>query len=276
VIKARLDASQVTRAYSSALRQLARLSGFDQRAVLLGEAGIILKTWAGRTKVATQAQADRRSWRHIIGRRGLDLGTAREPGDVSVNVGDRGPFGRVWVRTKKGKYRLAGQIEEKSLAFRPMNFHWSRGTWVDIREAVADVTHQGKKKLARGRRAAGLARQSVVQIADALGIDLLAVKGGGTLSSSGIAKARAALATTGRPYKNGTGSVLGAKEKTVITLINRLPYGIPQKMDRTLLGILSGRAKFFERNYAERVFDSMSNTARAYPWLRIRRPAGLN
>lgn len=276
MIRAKLDASQVTRAYSAALRQLARLTGFDQKQVLLGEAGIILKTWAGRTKVATQADADRRSWVHILGKRGLDLGTAREPGDISVNIGQRGPFGRVWVRTKKGKFRLAGQIDKNSYAFRPMNFHWSRGTWIDIKEAAADVAFQARKKIPKGRRAAGLARQSVVQIADSLGIDLLTVKGGGSLSAAGIAKARAALATTGRAHKNGSGSVLGDREKTVVTLINRLPYGIPQKMDRTLLGVMAGRAKFFEKSYAKGAFDSMAQSARAYPWLRIRRPAGLN
>lgn len=271
--------------YSQALRRLASLTGLNQRAVLMGEAGIILKTWAGRVKVVTQEQADKNTWLHILGEEGLGVTRAPKPGDVSVNAGIRGGnFGRVWVRSKeprhrdaRGKpYRLAGVISEYGQNFRPMNFHWKNQTWSDIQEIVESIAIQARRKLVKGRKAIGLARQSVVQIADALGIDLLKVKGGGTLSAAGIAKARAAIAVTGRAYKNGLGSALGDDEKAVVTLINNLPFGVKIGMDRQLLGIINGRKKFFQQSYAKGAFDTMTRTARAYPWLRVTPPPGAN
>lgn len=38
-------------------------------------------------------------------------------------------------------------------------------------------------------------------------------------------------------------------------------------MDRTLLGVVAGRTKFFEQSYAKGAFDSLQKTARAYPGL---------
>ena len=63
MITAKLDATEVMRQYSSALRRLASLTGFSQSTVLRAEAGVILKQWAGKTKVATQKQADGRTMR---------------------------------------------------------------------------------------------------------------------------------------------------------------------------------------------------------------------
>lgn len=283
MIKAKLDASKVVKSYGSALRRLSQLTGFDQRAVLLGEAGIILKTWAGRTKVATQAKTDQRSWRHILNKAGLDVtgSGGTKVGDITVNAGIRGPFGRVWVRTRSGKsgqyggpgrFRLAGVISEHGQSFRPMNYHWKNATWTDIQELVEDVAIQARKKIPAGRRAAGLARQSVIQIADALNIDLERVKGGGTLSAQGIAKARAALATNGQRYDNGKGFVSGNEVKSAVTLINNLPYGTNAGMDRTLLYILNGRQKYFEASYANGAFQTVKGIAKAYPWMRVSAP----
>jgi hypothetical protein len=274
VLKAKLDATRVMKDYGAALRRLSSLTGMDQRAVLLSEAGIILKTCAGRTKVATDKRADQRTWAHILGKRGLDVtgNGGTKPGSITVNAGMRGPFGRVWVKTKNGKFKLAGQITPGGQGFRPMNYHWANATWTDIQETTEDIAIQSRRKMLRGRRAAGLARQSWLQVADGLGIDLASVKGGGSLSPAGIAKARAALATTGRANRNGTGTITGDQVKTTVTLINRLPYGIPIGLDRLLLGVMAGRAKFFHQSYAKGAFDTMSRTARAYPWIRVRPP----
>ncbi len=272
-MKIKLDTEAVGRNYAVALRRMAQLSGFDQGAVLLGEAGVILKTAAGRTKVATVKQADRRSWNAILGKRGLDVtgagGTVH--GDITVNSGARGTFGRMWVKTKRGKFRLAGVISENGQSFRPMNYHWRDGTWTDIRELAEDIAIQSRKKIPKGRAAIGLARQSWLQIADALNIDLNAVQGGGTLSAAGIAKARAAIATTGRPHQNGTGTNLNNKEKVVVTLINRLPYGQAIGLDRMLVTVIAGRTGYFNKSYANGAFDSMERAGRAFPWMKVRR-----
>jgi hypothetical protein len=266
---------------SGAFKAIARSARVSGEAVLRGEAGIILKTCAGRTKVATQKKADQRSALSVLNKGGLDLtGSAgTQPGDITVNAGWKGPFGRVWVRSpvrrneRLGKhparFRLAGQINKTSFSFKPERFHWKTGTWIDIVEAAADVAYQMRKAIPAGRKAIGLARQSWVQIADSLGIRLESVQGGGALSAAGLAKARSAIAATGRRYTNGLSrQERGARAS--ITLINRYPRGRNMGMDRTLAGVLIGRVRFFQQNMRRGVFFSIANTARAYPYLTVK------
>lgn len=281
MLAAKLDASQVTAQYGAALRRLASLTGFDQKTVLLGEAGAILKTWAGRTKVRTQEKIDLASRLHVL--RDQALTTAFEIGDITINAGLRGPEGRVWRKVGKGnnrKFLLIGQMLKDGrgvdwgIAAARRGRNQTAGKAVDWSKysntggRINAYANKLPSALEKGRRAAGLARQSVVQIADALGIDLAAVPGSG-LNAAGLAKARAALATNGRAYKNGTGTSLGDAEKATITLINRLPYGTAAKMDTVLLGVMAGRAKFFQQSYAKGAFDTIERTARAYPWMRV-------
>lgn len=284
MIKAKLDASEVMRQYSTALRRLSELTGFSQKQVLLSEAGVILKTWAGRTKVSTEKKTDLRTINRSFGKNGLQITTATNIGDVTVNEGIRGPFGWVWVKTRQsdqvgrkgaaGKpFKFAGTIHPTTYQFRPMNYHWKRGTWIDIQEVAADVRIALAKNIPRGRQSIGLSRQSVIQIADDLGIDLGSVKGGGTLAESGIAKARAAMASTGHKYKNGSGRAFVEGHKDVLDLLNKYPRVQKMGMDRELLYIISGRAKFFQQSYAKGAFNSMRNTAKSYPWLTVQAAA---
>jgi len=135
----------------------------------------------------------------------------------------------------------------------------------NVMDAVSDVPGAVQRAQETGRRSVGLARQSVVQIADALGIDLLTVKGGGTLSDAGIAKARAALASNGQSYRNGIGLQGGNKVYDHVDLINTLPYGRKIGMDRTLLSVLNGQNKYFEKSYAKGAFDSQRKACAGYP-----------
>lgn len=282
-----VPASEIAK-LSRAFHAIARSARVTGEAVLRGEAGIILKACAGRTKVATQAKADLRSARRVLGKSGLDLTGAAgtKPGDITVNAGERGPFGRVWVKTRstrelvdrdtgklgRGRFRLAGQISKGNFTFKPTRYHWKKGTWIDIVEAASDVASQMRKAIPAGRRAIGLARQSWVQIADSLGIRLETVRGGGNLSAAGLAKARAAIAANGRRYANG----LSRQERgarATLTLINRYPGGRKMGMDRTLAGVLIGRARFFQQNLRRGVFSSIAHTARAYPYLTVKNAA---
>jgi hypothetical protein len=264
-----------------AFNTIARVARVSGEQVLYGMAGVILKSCAGRTKVATQKKADQRSALRVLNKGGLDLtGSAgTQPGDITVNAGWKGPFGRVWVRSpvrrneRLGKhparFRLAGQINKTSFAFKPERYHWKNGAWIDIVEAAADVAYQMRKAIPAGRKAIGLARQSWVQIADSLGIRLESVQGGGSLTAAGLAKARAAIAATGRRYTNGLSrQERGARAS--ITLINRYPRGRKMGMDRTLAGVLIGRVPFFQQNMRRGVFSSIATTARAYPYLTVK------
>jgi hypothetical protein len=104
----------------------------------------------------------------------------------------------------------------------------------------------------------------VVQSADDLGIDLGAVKGGG-ISSSRLIKARAAIASNGKRFKNGSGVVQGDNTKVSIILRNNLPFGVKSGMDRTLASVIRGRAKFIETAYRKGAMDSARAAAKSFP-----------
>lgn len=259
------------RKFSESGRIIAAALGTSVEVWARAEAGVILKTWAGRTKVATQQKVDRNARNRAI--RGLDL---TRGGDITVNTGIKAPYGRVFLRTKSGKYRRTHEA-----GFRPVSGargqgkgdHYKKGDWIDLKEAIAATRLAVSKALPTARRAIGLARQSIVQIADDLGLRLETVRGGGTLSAAGLAKARAALASNGQHYSNGTGLTARTAQDFTLTLINRYPKNGPLGMDRTLRGVIAGRIKYFEKNLAEATFLSASRTAKAYPYLEVLRSA---
>lgn len=282
-----LPSSEVQR-YMRGIRQVAAVVDQDSRAVLRGEVGVVLKTWAGRTKVATVAQADRRTRLRVIRDLGYTKGSER--GDVTVNAGFRpAPFGRVWIRVRPGggsnqwilakgagfsnpsgkaTFTLFGRkLYNGGDPDRSTSFQWADS----VRLAQEQVEQRLATALEAGRRAIGLARQSIVQIADSLGLRLEDVPGGGNLSPAGIAKARGARASNGRDYANGVGQLIETAQTALYTLINGLPYALPLNMDRTLAGVLVGRARYYQRNLAEGVFLSAARTARAYPFLNVSR-----
>lgn len=272
------DTTGILRGTAFTLRRLGALTGFDQRTVLRGFAGVVLKAWAARTKVSTQEHAERSERLRAI----RDLGytgksRVKERGEVTVNAGFRpAPFGRVWikVRSRNGRknWLLArgsdfsaptgsGIFDPRKRALRGAAQLWA----ANVNDAEQDVRVALRRRLPLARRSVGLSRQAVLQIADSLGIDLLRVQGGGILSGAAIAKARAALASSGKFYRNGTGYQSGGVVSAYIDLINRLPYGRAIGADRTLLGVLAGQNKYFELSYAKGAFDTQRSAVRAYP-----------
>lgn len=262
-MKVAFDGQQAAAAYSQAFRHLRTLPNFAPQRTLLGEAAVILKTWAGRTSVSTLARADLRTWVHTV--RSLDLTGGKRNADatITVSAGLRGPRGRVWMRKRDG----SGWRRTHNAGFSPINQHYKRGDWIDLQEAIATVQSAVRRNIPKGRGAVGIARQSVIQIADDLGIALENIPGGGTLSAAGIAKARAAIATTGRMYRNGYGQQGGNEVRHYVDLFTRLPYGTTIGMDRTLAGVLAGRAKYIEKSYETGAFNSVRAAARSFPAL---------
>lgn len=270
----RLDASKVVETYSRAFRHLQKLEGISIPDLLTAEAGVILKTWAGKVKVANQAEIEDRARYVALKRFGATI--ANRPGDVSVNVGLRGPEGLVWLRTegtRRGKrwgrtssarpFHLVGRLSRDG-RFTAVHHHFKNRDWSEIQDTVTTAAELIRLETARGEKSVGLARQSVVQIADDLGIDLLKVKGG-RLSAAGIAKARAAMSRRGIAYKNGIGVRSGDADRTVIDLLNRLPYGSKINLGGELLGVLKGRAKYLETSVAKGALDSLAAAQRAFP-----------
>ena len=265
-MKARANMEAISRAYQGALRQLSSLTGFDQRTVLRAEAGSVLKMWAGQTKVSTQAAVDRRARLKVTRAWGVSgsggKGTRKADHPITVNAGIRGPAGRMFILKKDGH----GFRRTHESGFRPLHQHYKAEQWRDLNEVANGVQSDWQKKVPLARRSVGLARQSVVQIADSLGIDLAAVQGRG-LSAAGLAKARAALASDGKRYTNGWSAQGGTDTKPHIDLINGLPFANSPKlqMARTLLGVIAGRARYFQKSFDKGAFDSFDRVARAYP-----------
>ncbi len=264
-MNARFDASGAVAAYTQAFRKMRQLPGFDQRLVLRAEGGSILKQWAGRTKVGTPEQADYRA-RYRAGKMafGAVSHIDRNPYRISVNTGLRGgEVGWVWYKHPGGGFIPAGVISDNGTIL-PNHIHFKPDVWSKVVEGMERYADSLAGLLPNARKSIGMARQSVIQIADQLGIDLNSVKGQG-ISSAGITKARAAIASTGKTYQNGYGSEGGDDVRYHIRLLNNLPFGVRSGMDRILIGVLSGRAKFIETAYKKGAFDSMRSVSRAFP-----------
>lgn len=260
-----IDASGAAAAYSRAFRALAQFSGFSSKTVLRAESGSFLKAWAGETKVATVAGAERRARARVL--YGItNSGQASSYfGYMTVNSGMRGGEpGLMWHRTKNRKFQMAGVLNLNGMGHRWSNLHFTDGDWEGMVRGAQRIGDGLRKMLPLAGQSVGLARQSVVQIADQLGIDLNAVAGG-RLSAAGIAKARAAIASSGRAYQNGVGFLSGDDVKAYAQMINRLPYNSKIGMDYTANSVLGRRAKFIETAWKKGVFESQAKTARSFP-----------
>lgn len=252
--------------FRKAITALQQFTPFNLRTIIRAEAGSILKACAAQTKVATKEQADLRARNEILRRLGYTQASVAN--DVSINTGVRGMVGRIWQRTKTGKYKLAGRVSDSG---RPRweHKHFSALQWADIKDAVADFAAAIPRAIAAARGAIGLARQSWVQIADDFGTPLESVPGG-RISAAGIAKARAAIASSGRAYRNGEAREYSTNRDFVLTMINRLPYGRQIELDAILARNINGRARYAQQNLARGVFDNLARIARAYPGLLVR------
>lgn len=268
--------------FSDAGRTIAAAVGTSVELWARAEAGVILKAWAGKTKVATEksvtTSAILRAYRHA--RRAAGFGADKNkgstgPGQASINLGIRGGIaGKVYYRTRK-KGAAGGRAGLQDV-YGP---GFSKGKHIADRDygAVAAMVAIYRAEVDRlveaAKRAVGLSRQSIVQIADDLHIRLEDVKGGGTLSAAGIGKARRALASSGTYYRNGYGVISQNAREFYVTLVNRYPKIGPLFMDQTLRWVIMGRLKYFQRNLEEGTFLAASRAAKAYPYLEVLRTA---
>lgn len=265
-----INGPQVAAQMSGAVKEIARMTGFSERQVTLAEAGSILKQWAGRTKMARPDQIDLRTRVKVLHALGLTKSDPAAGRKVTINAGRRGTAGLVYFLTnhKQRFFRVGGVQGFDGSAFNAAKGNWDNKTGANIRDAVADSGAALRKAIPMARKSAGLARQSVVQIADDLGIRLENVPGGGA-STAAIAKARAAISSSGRYYVNGLAAEHEQAGKSYfVTLINRLPYHAKAGLDATLAGVLAGRVGLFRRTFANGAFKSIAAAAHNYPWIK--------
>ena len=266
-MSATFDPSKAVAAYTRAFQHLRTLPGFSLQQLLRAEAAVILKTWAGKVKVAKPQEIDDRARYSALVHLGAT--TASKPGDVSINVGKRGSeAGLVWQRTKGERgngrpYVLAGRMA-KDGRFIANWRHFTSRQWADVMDTVIDAELAINKEIKLGRKSIGLARQSVIQIADDLGINLEAVRGG-QLSSAAIAKARAAMTRSGKAVKNGRGTQGGDDTKYFVELMDSLPYGRAIGIDRELAGVLARRGKAMTIAFQKGAGDSIAKAKKSFP-----------
>jgi hypothetical protein len=265
-MKVRIDGAAAMAHYNAAFKRLRSLPGFNMPKVLRAETGSILKQWAGRTKVATPWKVEWRAWYRAGKRTFGDVGRAsRNDYNISVSTGLRGGWpGMVYYRDPlNGAVYPAGLIDNNG-SFHPGLRRFPDQVWDKI---VSGAELYGMNLVAQreiGRESIGFARQSVVQIAKQLGIDLNAVAGGG-ISGAGIRKAEKAIAGNGKYYTNGFGVQSGDDVKYHVHCFTRLPYGGTIGMDRELAGVIYRRARYIETSFRKGAMDSVKTAARAFP-----------
>ena len=227
-----------------------------------GASGVILKDWTAGIALANPTRIPDRA----RGRVNMELGITRtqnqsfsgNPYQVSVNTGGRkGHPEIVWTRNPKTKkWAVVGTASGGS--FTPANRHWTDAAWALMSAGASKFASLAPVAIARGKSAAGLARQSVVQIADALGIPL---------ATAAAAQARGAVASDGKTYQNGTGSITKSATAFQIEMIDRYSRNREAKVAEALefaVGIQVGQ---FKANASAKVFESVEKTVKAYPYL---------
>lgn len=227
-----------------------------------GEAEQILGGWVSLIDASTMDAAERRARTNVLNKLGLTRGAE------TINSGARGPEGRVWIRSRKGRWQLAGVVSHNAGPFVPSKRRMQDGDWNAAKDSVNEF--QGKVGvIAMAKRTIGLARQSVVQIADVLGYAIERAARG--LSASDISQARGAVASDGNTYQNGTGVRTRSGSYFSVELINRYPLIQQAKVDRALAETIASRTTLMQQAAAVKLGRGMRDAAGAFPYLQVGR-----
>lgn len=277
----KIDTSKAMAAYNGAFRQLRALPGFSQKQILRAEMGSILKAWAASVKVGTKERAAIRA-RARLNKYIFGSNTAENRYRITVNSGQRGGFpGEVWFKTRgvadkaaraarrkagyagNGVFQQAGVISADG-KYQPAWIHYGAADWAGINEGASRYAAALPKALRNAESSVGLGRQSVVQIAEQLNINLMQV-GGGRLTWQAYAKAKAANASNGNKYQNGRGSENGDEVRGYIEGFSSLPYAFKIGLDRNLALVVMNRARLIRTAFAKGAGDSLKNIEKNFP-----------
>lgn len=259
--KVTFDMTNAEKNFALVMDKIGELPGFDRRKVILAEAGSILKRCAALTKVAPQERIDRGAKLRALKSLKLTGG-----GEISINAGIRGDYGRVFIQKSPTSRNPGGSKYRRThnANFAAINQHYRDDQWARLVKAIDDAQEAIGSATKDARKSAGLARQSWIQIATNLGIDLSRVPGAG-LSAKAIREAAASRARGNRLYENGIAREEKKNESYFVTLINRLPYGRKIGLDQTLRAAIAGRVSFISLNMAKGTFDSIDSVIKKFP-----------
>ena len=261
------------RKFTDAGQRIASAAGVGFKEWADDESALILKAWAGLIGAQTPEEAQLTARIRVL--RGLGLTN----GSSTINAGLKGKEGLVYVRTKtkyktKGGKMARGYTLVGELGPNAGNFTGREGRrvgndqWAMTQQAVQ--RYQGKKGvLDIAKRTVGLARQSIIQIADALGLSLDRANGPG-LSGADVARARNAVASNGQTYQNGLGIRTQTADSFSIEMINRYPKLREAKLDTALAVAVGQRINQAARTLGPTVWQEVEKEAASIPYVTTR------
>lgn len=261
-------ATEDLRKFSTVGRAIADAAEITMEQWIEIEAGAVTKEWAELVSVSSEDSARFRSRSKTAADESLQNS---ETHGGTVNTGGKGGSpGLVWIRTKgkraKKGFSLAGTVDDSgrlTFAWR----HYKTETWAKISSAVAAYAEKLGKAIPAGQKAIGLARGSVVQIADSLGILLENVKAG-NLSSAAIAQAREARPSDGSFHQNGRGIREKGEGTFFIELINSYPALHEAGIDTALDVIVARRLTQAQSTLNAALSKNLAYLQRQFPYLK--------
>lgn len=234
----------------------------------MGEASIICKQWMAHIPIAnpqsvllgTRSRSTKEAQVRSLAKFGITANTGRKGGKV----------GRIWYRTKGKKFQIAGDVTDDG-QFVPANMHFKDGAWSRISTGAQGYARILPGMIKAGKEAIGLARNSVLQIMESLGVTAESVNtGGGDISSADLAAVRSAKPSSGALYLNGYAVKESSGNKFSVTLINRYPRIRESRIDVALDEVLAQRLAYQQSNLSLQVEGDMRKLAQAYPYLAIK------
>lgn len=247
--------------FNRAMVDLQRVTGQTMKQVLRSETGEILAECVRKTKVAKKDVVQRKEQLGVVKEEGYTQ--ARNKGDVSINSGWRrnAPYGRVWLRVRPSAGRKGFILARGPDFSAPSGTATLRGSgqWVtDVASAASSVLSKFPAAIARGFANIGLGRQSWIQMAESLRLNI-----------SGLIAGEDAMAARAK-YQNGRGEERQGNGTYAITLINTLPYCRRAKLDAIMARAINGRATKFLSAVKQGVFQDAKKLAAKYPGLEAR------
>ena len=267
------DPDIAAKRFAASFRELSRLTGYDPRMVSRYEVGSVLKIVAGRVKVMENGEVQYRA-RLRAEKQAFNgvTNAGKNPFGISINTGKRGSEqGRVWFRTANKKFQMIGVVYDEQTYERMAGDprHIKNQDFARASQGINKYMSELSSAFRAVQKSSGLSRQSVVQMADAIGIRLEDIPGAGA-SAQAIAKARDAIASNGQRYTNGTSyDRLDDNGKYFMRLINSLPYNTKIRLDSLISSVLAARAQRFAKAHEKGVFDSIAKIRRQYPWVKL-------
>jgi hypothetical protein len=236
----------VTEGFRGMVDELVRLSGRPFEDVMTNQAGKVLEVALRMTPAAARAAIIKRVSKgssYVEFASGHVISLWKKAGDVEMFL-DRSTW------NGKGK----APRTNKGFSFHDMtNRRWSDERWARFKSMESQLSQKRDPKKALAAR--GVAKQSWLQIADSLGVEIKAP-----------AFVRKAVPTTGKVYQNGVARKFLDAAASYIELSNDNPL-VVNKLDgwAILQRALRTRMRAFQIEMQKGVFNDLATRARRYP-----------